>query len=146
MRWPDTQTTSASVSTAVIDAGKITIEMATYLGLPTTVATPGFVWTGLPPGNMNPSGGATASAIDFDGLGFVDGCKPVSVRTMSRAAGLSRPTSTSRRSSMSAPMSIPAAAASIFPLTWPRAMAARRQEPAVPGHSGSRWKTAPAWT
>jgi hypothetical protein len=69
----DTQTTSAAVSTAVIDAGKITIEMATYLGLPTTVATPGFVWTGLPPGNMNPSGGATASSIDFDGLGFVDG-------------------------------------------------------------------------
>lgn len=69
----NTQTSSAVVSTAIIDAGKITIEMATLLGLPTTVATPGFTWTALPPGNMNPIGGATASAIDFDGLGFVDG-------------------------------------------------------------------------
>ena len=69
----DTQTTSATLSTAVIDDGKVTIQMATLAGVPVTTATAGFGWTDLAPGNMNPSGGATSSAWDFDGLGFLPG-------------------------------------------------------------------------
>jgi hypothetical protein len=69
----DTLTTSASVSTAVIDQGTTTVQMATFGGLPTTTSTVGFAWTALPPGAMSPSGGATSSALDFDGLGFVAG-------------------------------------------------------------------------
>jgi hypothetical protein len=69
----DTQTSSASLSTTVIDEGKVTVQMATLLGVPVTTATPGFTWTSVPPGNMNPSGGATSTALDFDGLGFLPG-------------------------------------------------------------------------
>lgn len=68
----DTLTTSASVSTAVIDEGKINVQMATLLGVPVTDSTPGFTWTAVA-ANLPPSGGATSSALDFDGLGFVDG-------------------------------------------------------------------------
>ena len=69
----DTQTTSASLSTSVIDEGKVTIQMGTAAGLPAVVGTAGFAWTDLAPGNMTPSGGATFSAWDFDGLGFLPG-------------------------------------------------------------------------
>jgi hypothetical protein len=69
----DTLTTSPSVSTATIDEGKLTVQMATLGGLPVTTATAGFTWTALPPGNITPNGGATATPLDFDGLGFVDG-------------------------------------------------------------------------
>lgn len=69
----DTLTTSATLPTSVIDGGKVTVQMASFGGLPATTSTPGFTWVSLPPGNMQPSGGATSSALDFDGLGFVDG-------------------------------------------------------------------------
>jgi len=69
----DTLTTSGTVSTTVIDEGKITLEMATFGGLPVTTATLGYIWSPLSPGNISPSGGATSSPLDFDGLGFVDG-------------------------------------------------------------------------
>ena len=69
----DTLTTSGVVSTTVIDEGKVTLEMATLAGLPTTIITPGATWTSLPPGNMPPTNGQTSSPLDFDGLGFVAG-------------------------------------------------------------------------
>jgi hypothetical protein len=68
----DTVTTSAAVSTAVIDQGKVTLQMATYGGLP-AIDGASTTWTSLPPGNISPSGGSTHSALDFDGLGFVPG-------------------------------------------------------------------------
>lgn len=69
----DTLTTSGAVSTTVIDQGKVTLEMATFGGLPVTTSTVGFAWSALPPGNISPSSGATSSPLDFDGLLFVDG-------------------------------------------------------------------------
>lgn len=69
----DTVTSSSSVSVATIDEGKVTVEMAALAGVPATISTPGASWINVPPGNMPPSGGATSSAVDFDGLGFSPG-------------------------------------------------------------------------
>ena len=69
----DTTTTSATLSTATIDEGKVTIQMAAIAGVPATITTPGAAWVDLAPGNMTPSGGLTSSAWDFDGLGFLPG-------------------------------------------------------------------------
>ena len=45
----DTLTTSATLSTATIDQGKVTLEMATLSGAPALITTPGAGWTNLPP-------------------------------------------------------------------------------------------------
>lgn len=69
----DTATTSATLSDATLDEGKVTIQMAALAGVPATIATPGAAWVDLAPGNMGPTLGLTSSAWDFDGLGFLPG-------------------------------------------------------------------------
>ena len=75
MLCANTLTTSADATvSATIDGGKVTVEMATLAGLPVTVSNPGWLgdWQSIA-SNLTPVSGATASAHDFDGLGFVDG-------------------------------------------------------------------------
>lgn len=69
----DTETTSVTLSNAVLDDGKVTIQMAAIAGVPATIGTPGAAWVSLSPGNMSPVDGLTSSAWDFDGLGFLPG-------------------------------------------------------------------------
>ena len=69
----DTETTSATLSNAVLDEGKVTIQMAALAGVPTVISTPGADWVNLAPGNMGPVDGLTSSAWDFDSLGFLPG-------------------------------------------------------------------------
>jgi len=67
--------TSPPTTAALIDAGKVTIEMATD-GLNNPVPAASVVsWVGLNAPGVNPVAGVTSLAVDLDSLGFVPGTK-----------------------------------------------------------------------
>lgn len=69
-----TTTTSATVSAAVISAGKVTIEYATLAGVPVPAGTAGAGWTALNAPGQNPNAsGITTLAFDLDALGATPG-------------------------------------------------------------------------
>ena len=68
-----TTTTAPEATQALIDAGKVTIQLATDgAGNPVPAASVN-TWVALMPNNVNPVNGVVTWNVDLDGLGFVPG-------------------------------------------------------------------------